>query len=194
MEFQGPEQFQRIESHSLQKKWFSENCTVERALQEAVREPIMPGLRAPTVPQDEEPIPKFNMQIGSVWRHELGFQGRHQDKQKISYKKEGDGFQADCICENGYTYTFYFRNVAAPRKYFQKKCSPLHARVLFLFDQLPSKNMVVGLDNLYISVRFCREAVIRKNNVTVHGVCQKEGRGIPPCVLQKEVKGMNEQQ
>jgi hypothetical protein len=92
----------------------------------------------------------------------IGFQGRHQDKQRISYKKQGDGFQADCICENGYTYSFYFRNVAAPRKYLRKKCSPLHARVLFLFDQLPSKNMVVGLDNLYISARFCREALVGK--------------------------------
>jgi hypothetical protein len=63
----------------------------------------------------------------------IGFQGRHQDKPRISYKKEGDGFQADCICENGYTYSFYFRNVAAPRKYLRKKCSPLHARVLISY-------------------------------------------------------------
>jgi hypothetical protein len=122
----------------------------------------------------------------------IGFQGRHQDKQRISYKKEGDGFQADCICENGYTYSFYFRNVAAPKKYLKKKCSPLHSRVLFLFDQLQSKNHVVGLDNLYISARFAREAITGKNHVMVHGVCRKEGRGIPACVLQKEVK-RNEQ-
>jgi hypothetical protein len=122
----------------------------------------------------------------------IGFQGRHQDKQRISYKKEGDGFQADCVCENGYTYTFYFRNVAAPKKYLKKKCSPLHARVLFMFDQLPCKNNVVGLDNLYISARFAREAITGKNKVMVHGVCRKEGRGIPACVFQKEVK-RNEQ-
>jgi hypothetical protein len=52
--------------------------------------------------------------------------------------------------------------------------------------------MVVGLDNLFISARFCREALIGKNNVMVHGVCRKKGYGIPPCVLQKEVK-RNEQ-
>ncbi len=120
----------------------------------------------------------------------IGFQGRHQDKQRISYKKEGDSFQADCICKNGYTYSYYFRNVAAPRKYLN--CSPLHARVLFLFDQLPSKNLVVGLNNLYISVKFCREALVGKNEVMVHRVCRKEGYGILACVLQKEVK-KNEQ-
>jgi len=52
----------------------------------------------------------------------------------------------------------------------------------------------VGLDSLYISARFCREALIGKNIVMVHGVFRKEGRGILPCVLQKEVKGMNKQQ
>jgi hypothetical protein len=57
-----------------------------------------------------------------------------------------------------------------------------------MFDQLPCKNVIVGLDNLYISARFCREALIGKNKVMVHGICRKEGRGIPPCVLQKEVK------
>lgn len=74
--------------------------------------------------------------IGSVWRHgtweghgkdmgrnvpcdeqAIGLKGRHQDKQRNSHKKEGEGFQAACICEYGYTYNFYFRNVAALRKY-----------------------------------------------------------------------------
>ncbi len=125
----------------------------------------------------------------------VGFQGRHQDKQQICYKKEGDGFQADCICESGYTYTFYFRNVPAPKKYLMKKCSPLHSRVLFLFDQLLHKNNVVGLDNLYISAQFCREAITGKNKVMVHGGCQKEGRRLPSCILQKEcVKKVSRQQ
>jgi len=118
----------------------------------------------------------------------IGFQGRHQDKQRISYKKEGDGFQVDCICENRYTYSFYFQNIAAPKKYLKKKCSPLHSRVLFLFDHLPCKNNVVGLDNLYILARFAIEAITGKNKVMVHGVCRKEGRGMPACVFQKEVK------
>jgi hypothetical protein len=122
----------------------------------------------------------------------IGFQGQHQDKQRINYKKEGDGFQADCICKNGYTYSFYFHNVAAPKKYLKRKCSPLHSRVLFLFDQLPCKNIIIRLDNLYISAQFCREALTGKNHVMVHGVCRREGHGISPCVLQKEVK-KNEQ-
>jgi hypothetical protein len=118
----------------------------------------------------------------------IGFQGHCQDKMRIKYKKEGDGFQAECICENGYTYSFYSCNLPAPKKYLQCKCSPIHARVLFLFDQLPCKNVVVGLDNLYVSKQFCREALIGKSHVMVHGVCRKEGHDIPSCVLQKEVK------
>jgi hypothetical protein len=29
-------------------------------------------------------------------------------------KKEGDGFLADSICKEGYTYSFFFRNQPAP--------------------------------------------------------------------------------
>jgi predicted YcjX-like family ATPase len=36
-------------------------------LQEAVREPIVSGLRALTVPQDEESIPKFTFQENFDW-------------------------------------------------------------------------------------------------------------------------------
>jgi hypothetical protein len=59
----------------------------------------------------------------------IGFQGHHQEKMRINYKKEGDGFQADCICENGYTYSFYFCNVPAPKKYMWQ-CVPVQLNVV----------------------------------------------------------------
>ena len=38
----------------------------------------------------------------------LGFKGRHRMKLRISYKREGDGFQCDTVWDEGYTYQFYF--------------------------------------------------------------------------------------
>jgi hypothetical protein len=37
----------------------------------------------------------------------IGFKGNHAAKQRIDYKKEGDGFSADAIAEDWYTYTFF---------------------------------------------------------------------------------------
>ena len=34
----------------------------------------------------------------------IGFQGRHGSKLHITYKKEGDGFQCDAVCDDGYTF------------------------------------------------------------------------------------------
>jgi len=122
----------------------------------------------------------------------IGFKGNHADKQRISYKKEGDGFLADAIAEDGYTYTFFFRNMPAPKKFIDMKLSPLHARVLFMFDQLKEKYCTVGLDNLYISARFVREAFVSKSAVMVHGVARKSGRGLPKFVIQEEIKNVKE--
>ena len=70
----------------------------------------------------------------------IGFQGNHRDKQRITYKKEGDGFLADTICGDGYTFSFHFRHQSASKKIMDTfKCSPLHARVLGLISQLPDK-------------------------------------------------------
>jgi hypothetical protein len=55
----------------------------------------------------------------------IGFNGNHADKRRINYKKEGDGFQADTICEDGYTYSIYFHNMPPPAQYIAKKCSAL---------------------------------------------------------------------
>jgi len=116
----------------------------------------------------------------------IGFKGNHADKRRITYKKEGDGFQADTICEKGFTYSIYFRNMPPPAHYIVKKCSALHARVLFLFEELKDKYHVCGLDNLYNSVKFCRDAWEGKNKVMVHGVAWKTGRGVPECCQQEE--------
>ena len=124
----------------------------------------------------------------------IGFKGNHADKQRISYKKEGDGFLADTLCESGYTYTIYLRNMPPPKHYVDKGCSALHARVLFMFDQLKSKYHVCGLDNLYNSVKFCRDAFTGKNKVMVHGVARKHGRGVPNCTIQDEVANKNLQE
>jgi len=54
----------------------------------------------------------------------IGFKGNHSDKQRISYKKEGDGFLADSILQDGYTYTFYMQNMPVPKSYVDNKLSP----------------------------------------------------------------------
>ena len=79
----------------------------------------------------------------------IGFQGNHADKRRITYKAEGDGFQCDAICDRGFTYNFYFRNMPPPLIYIQKGWSPLHARMLSLFDCLDEKYHRVWMDNLY---------------------------------------------
>ena len=57
----------------------------------------------------------------------IGFQGRHADKLRITYKAEGDGFQCDAICDAGYTWTFFFRNKPAPQKWIRLGYLPLHS-------------------------------------------------------------------
>ena len=57
----------------------------------------------------------------------MGFQGMHQDKRRITYKNEGDGFQCNALCQDGFTYQFYMRNHPAPKEYLREGLSPLHS-------------------------------------------------------------------
>lgn len=82
----------------------------------------------------------------------------------------------------------------APKNYLDAGFSPLHARCLFLFDQLKEEHHVCGMDNLFSSVKFFREAYKGKNKVLCHGVTRKSGRGLPNCVIQEEVKNKKEQE
>eukprot|EP00957_Ditylum_brightwellii_P113711 8669945-Ditylum_brightwellii.AAC.1 len=37
----------------------------------------------------------------------MRFKGNHKDKRQITYKAEGSGFQADALCQDGFTYQMY---------------------------------------------------------------------------------------
>ena len=130
----------------------------------------------------------------SVDEMTMGFQGNHKDKKRITYKAEGDGFQADALCQSGFTYQVHLRNDPAPKQYLSQGLSPLHSRVMGLFDSLGvNKNHQYFMDNLYNSVSFCRAAYNHPNRVLTAGVTRKGARGIPESVVQQEVTSRSAQ-
>ena len=113
----------------------------------------------------------------------MRFKGHHKDKKGITYKAEGDGFQCDALCEAGFTYQVYMRNDPAPRKYLKEGLSPLHARVMALYDSVEDQNHHCAMDNLYNSAAFCKAAYNHEKRVLVHGVTRKGMRGLPKVVI-----------
>jgi len=116
----------------------------------------------------------------------IGFKGKHQDKRRITYKKEGDGFQCDAICDRGYTYCFYFRNQPAPKKYLDMGLSPLHARCTALYDTFKNDYHQVRYDNLFMSAKFALTSYQHPRKVMIEGVTRKTDRGVPREVVQHE--------
>jgi len=71
----------------------------------------------------------------------LGFQCASGMKLRISYKREGDGFQCNTVCDGGYTYSFYFCHGPPPNVEEQFKhldLSPTAQRVVWLASWLPN--------------------------------------------------------
>ena len=125
--------------------------------------------------------------IISIDEQTAGFKGRHPDKRRITYKKEGDGFQMDAICDRGYTYAYYMRNQPVPEKYVEMGLSPLHSRCFALFDTLRDFYHEVNFDNLYTSAKFAYFAyVFHPKKVKTQGVIRTGGKGCPSQVLQRE--------
>ena len=124
----------------------------------------------------------------SVDEMTMRFKGKHVDKLRITYKKEGDGFQCDALCQDGYCYSFFFRNEPAPKEFTDMGMSPLHARCMWLFNKLQDKYHHCAMDNLYNSTSFCKRAYNHRMKVMLHGVCRKGKRGLPESVLQAEEK------
>jgi len=118
----------------------------------------------------------------------MGFKGQHADKLQINYKKEGDGFQADCLADDGYTFTFYLRNQPAPKKYVDLGFSPLHSRVMALYGCLLEEYHMIRFDNLYMSAKFCLGSFQHRKKVMVEGVTRTYQRGLPKEVIQHDIK------
>ena len=110
------------------------------------------------------------------------------------FKRIGDGLQADCLADDGYTFDFYFRNEPVDEHWIKKGLSPLHARLMHMFSRLEDDGHEVNMDNLYNSVKFARHAYSlqvpqdrgepRKKRVKTQGVVRPHGRGVTELVKQ----------
>ena len=90
-------------------------------------------------------------------------------------RHEGDGFQCDALCDNGYTITFYFIHEPPPKKYTKQGLSLLHARVRYLFDSCDYEYHIYGVDNSCMSAKFCRDTFNHSKKIKLHGVTRKSG-------------------
>ena len=51
---------------------------------------------------------------------DANFQLHQEDKQRVTFKRAGDGFLIDAVCEDGYTINFYPKNLPPPKKWIEK--------------------------------------------------------------------------
>jgi hypothetical protein len=70
-------------------------------------------------------IDELNKQAKDMWvpgifvaidKQTNGFQGQSGMKLRISYKREGDGFQCDMVCDSGYMILFWFCHGEPPMR------------------------------------------------------------------------------
>ena len=125
----------------------------------------------------------------SIDEQTIGFKGQHGLALRITYKREGDGYQCDAVCEDGYTFSFCFRHgdpPDLPDSLKQMELSPTARRVIWLMMQLPNKWTRVYMDNLFNSRKLFTAAY--SVFTLCHGVVRTNGRGIADAVIMKEEK------
>eukprot|EP00959_Pyramimonas_sp_CCMP1952_P415432 8704856-Pyramimonas_sp.AAC.1 len=128
---------------------------------------------------------------GSLDEQTIGFSGRCALKIRIKCKAEGDGFQCDAYCEEGYTFTWLWRMEEYPP--FYEGCSPLHTRCLMILSKVHHPNSVCFVDNLYTSKAFFMAALTKlPNPVLMAGVCRTGNRGFPKKIEQASVTAVRD--
>ena len=129
--------------------------------------------------------------IISVDEQTCGFKGWNASKLRITYNKEGNGFQCDALCDDSYTFTFYFRHDPPPEKYNAIGISLIHARVMYFFDSCGDEYHICGVDNLYMSDKFFKDTFNYNKKINLHGVTRKSVSGLPESIVQEEVSNKN---
>lgn len=116
----------------------------------------------------------------------IGFKGRCALVTRIKYKREGDGFQCDAICESGYCFTFWFRCDKPPRP-VPDNVSARDSRCCWLVERLPGMWYHLWMDNLFTSFKFGK--MLAERQCLFGGTCQTaDWRGMHSAVVQKEEK------
>jgi hypothetical protein len=141
-------------------------------------------------------IEELNKQAKDMWvsgifvvidKQTIGFQGQLGMKLKISYKREGGGFQCDAVCDSGYTFSFYFHHREPPnldKKFKHLDLSPIAWGVVWLAERLPNKWTRIFMDNLFNSQKLFTALYLAQ--ALAHGVARTNVRGIPPSIIQQE--------
>ena len=128
----------------------------------------------------------------SVDEQTIAFKGTSGMKLRISYKKEGDGFQCDAICDRGYTFSFFFRHGDPPilsDSFKDLLLPPTARRVVWLAQRLPNVWTRIYMDNLFNSQKLF--SALYQVKALAHGVMRTSGRGFPSSVKQDEEKNAN---
>ena len=67
--------------------------------------------------------------------------------------------------------------------------SPMHGRLLHMFENFRDNHHCMNMDNLFNSILFTVAAANCKTKVKTQGMMQKSGQGAPFWIIQEEVKG-----
>ncbi len=96
--------------------------------------------------------------------------------------KEGDGFQCDMLCCNGYTYSFFMCNILLQRKAWTKVYH--HSTLTVSFWWTNWRRNIMSVEWITSThLQFFHESYTGENKVLCHGVAWKSGRGLPKSVI-----------
>ena len=99
----------------------------------------------------------------SIDEMDLAYQGQHQDKERITYKKAGDGFLVYSCNDAASAYTYDFRPKMCTK--WNKNIAgfkPTFSAVLSLLESLEGRWHHVFVDNLYGNLKLAEECLKRK--------------------------------
>jgi hypothetical protein len=113
----------------------------------------------------------------SIDEMDLAFKGRHEGKERIIYKRAGDGFLVYALCDtNGFVYSFTVKFDNQRRN--EQSLSSVFSALYTLACRLPSSNKWhhVFADNLYSNVRLA-ECLFQKK---ILFTCTARENRVPP--------------